>query len=258
MRASFAAGADIVEFDIHPTTDRAFAVFHDWTVDCRTEGTGITRTHTLVELQRLDIGYGYTADGGKTFPVPGKGVGLMPSLDEVLTTFPTKRFLINIKEQRSARGRSARRSPAATAGGTTGVADGSWWRWMGSSSACTKRIPELRTASRVPLLACATRYIALCWSGRVPAQCHNALVLVPENAGWLFWGWPNLFFERMHNAGSEVFVIGPYEPGDIGTSGIDTKENVEALPTSFSGGVWTNRIDHVAHLFGREGNPISP
>lgn len=29
MQASFAAGADVVEFDIHPTTDGQFAVFHD-------------------------------------------------------------------------------------------------------------------------------------------------------------------------------------------------------------------------------------
>ena len=31
MRAGFAAGADIVELDVHPTTDGEFAVFHDWT-----------------------------------------------------------------------------------------------------------------------------------------------------------------------------------------------------------------------------------
>jgi glycerophosphoryl diester phosphodiesterase len=29
MQAAFDAGADIVEFDIHPTTDGQFAVFHD-------------------------------------------------------------------------------------------------------------------------------------------------------------------------------------------------------------------------------------
>ena len=34
MRASFEAGADVVELDVHPTTDGAFAVFHDWTLDC--------------------------------------------------------------------------------------------------------------------------------------------------------------------------------------------------------------------------------
>src|SRR5688572_21555994 len=30
MRAAFAAGADIVELDIHATTDGQLAVFHDW------------------------------------------------------------------------------------------------------------------------------------------------------------------------------------------------------------------------------------
>jgi glycerophosphoryl diester phosphodiesterase len=71
MDASFRAGADIVEFDIHPTTDGKLAVFHDWTVDCRTDGKGVTREHSLAELKRLDIGHGHTADGGKTFPFRG-------------------------------------------------------------------------------------------------------------------------------------------------------------------------------------------
>ena len=76
MEAAFAAGADVVEFDVHPTTDGQFAVFHDWTLDCRTEGNGKTRDHAMADLKRLDVGYGYTADGGKTFPLRGKGVGL--------------------------------------------------------------------------------------------------------------------------------------------------------------------------------------
>ncbi len=44
------------------------------------------------ELQALDIGYGYTADGGKTFPFRGKGINLMPTLDEVLNHFPDRSF----------------------------------------------------------------------------------------------------------------------------------------------------------------------
>jgi glycerophosphoryl diester phosphodiesterase len=62
----------------------------------------------------------------------------------------------------------------------------------------------------------------------------------------------------MRDAGSEVFVIGPYGPGEIGTSGIDTKEDVEALPATFTGGIWTNRIERVAPLFDREGEPVAP
>ena len=48
-------------------------------------------------MQTLDIGYGYTHDGGKTYPFRGLGVGAMPSLTEVLNTFPVERILINIK-----------------------------------------------------------------------------------------------------------------------------------------------------------------
>ena len=47
MRAGFAAGADVVEFDVHPTTDGEFAVFHDWTLDCRTDGHGVTRENSM-------------------------------------------------------------------------------------------------------------------------------------------------------------------------------------------------------------------
>ncbi len=68
MRASFAAGADEVELDVHPTTDGEFAVFHDWTLECRTNGKGVTRQQSMAYLRTLDLGYGYTADGGKTYP----------------------------------------------------------------------------------------------------------------------------------------------------------------------------------------------
>lgn len=97
MQAAFEVGADIVEIDIQPTRDGNFAVFHDWTLECRTNGTGATREHTLLELKALDIGYGYTADNGKSYPFRDKGVGLMPSLDEVLSYFPEGTFLIHIK-----------------------------------------------------------------------------------------------------------------------------------------------------------------
>src|SRR6187455_3130667 len=99
MQASFEAGADIVELDIHPTTDGEFAVFHDWTLDCRTDGHGVTREHSMAYLKKLDIGHGYTADGGKTFPFRGKAIGLMPTLGEVLEALPQQRLLINVKSR---------------------------------------------------------------------------------------------------------------------------------------------------------------
>src|SRR5690349_8764956 len=55
VEAAFEDGADMVELDVHITKDNQFAVFHDWTVDCRTNGKGVTRDYTMAELKKLDI-----------------------------------------------------------------------------------------------------------------------------------------------------------------------------------------------------------
>lgn len=243
MRAGFEAGADIVEIDVHPTTDGQFAVFHDWTVDCRTEGKGVTREHSMADLKALDIGYGYTADGGRTFPFRGKGVGLMPTLDEVLATFPDRRFLVNVKSRDLSEGEKLaatinalspqQRSLIMVYGGDEPVAE-------------LKRLaPDVRTASRGSLKACLLRYIALGWSGVVPEPCRNAMVLVPINVAPWLWGWPDRFLNRMQAAGSEVYVLGPYRGGEFST-GIDNWETLMLLPKTYSGGIWTNEIETIA------------
>jgi glycerophosphoryl diester phosphodiesterase len=109
MEAAFAAGADAVELDVHLTPDKQFAVMHDWTVDCRTDGTGVTEELEMAYLIALDVGYGYTADGGGTFPLRGKGVGLMPTLTEVLERLPDRKFLINFKSTRPEEGEALAR-----------------------------------------------------------------------------------------------------------------------------------------------------
>lgn len=245
MQASFDAGADIVEFDVHPTTDGEFAVFHDWTLDCRTDGHGVTREQTMANLKRLDIGYGYTADSGRTFPFRGKGVGMMPALSEVLTAFPGKRLLINVKSRDPSEGEklasvlnllpSDRRRQIIVYGGDEPI------------ETLHKHAPEIQTTSRAAIKACFLRYMLYGWTGIVPAACHNALILVPVNfAPWL-WGWPDRFVNRMSAADSAVFVLGPYDGGGFST-GIDTPELFGRLPANYSGGIWTNEIEDIARL----------
>jgi len=245
MQAAFAAGADIVELDVHPTTDGAFAVFHDWTVDCRTEGKGVTRRHTLAQLKALDIGYGYTADGGATYPFRGTGIGLMPSLDEVLRAFPKRRFLINVKSNDASEGEQlaqyfARLTPEAR--GLLMVYGGS-----APIDAVRARLPDVPAMSRSSLKACALHYLALGWSGYVPAACRQSLVLLPMNVAPYAWGWPHRLVERMRLAGTTVFVAGAYD-GDAGASGVDSGEEFRMIPAGYSGGIWTNRIDRIAPL----------
>src|SRR5690606_7477903 len=90
--------------DVHPTTDGKLAVMHDWTIDCRTEGTGETRSHDMAYLKTLDLGYGYTADVGQTFPLRGKGVGMMRELEEGVAAYPEVHFRVNYKSNEAREG----------------------------------------------------------------------------------------------------------------------------------------------------------
>ncbi|RTE91426.1 glycerophosphodiester phosphodiesterase family protein [Bradyrhizobium sp. LVM 105] len=248
MRASFEAGADMVELDVHPTTDGQFAVFHDWTLDCRTDGQGVTREQSMAKLKMLDIGYGYTADGGKTFPFRGKGIGMMPTLSEVFASFPEKGLLINVKSREAREGErlavvlnalpAERRRTIMVYGGDEPI------------EMIRRRTPDVRTISRAAIRSCLIRYIGYGWTGLVPPACRNAMVLVPVNVGPWLWGWPNRFLNRMTDVNSAVFVLGPYSGGEFST-GIDTPELFARLPQGYSGGVWTNEIETVAKLAGK-------
>jgi glycerophosphoryl diester phosphodiesterase len=55
------------------------------------------RDLTLKELKKLDAGYTFSTDGGKTHPHRGKGI-YIPTLKEVLKRFKTARLNIDIKE----------------------------------------------------------------------------------------------------------------------------------------------------------------
>ncbi len=248
MRASFEAGADIVEIDVHPTTDGQFAVFHDWTVDCRTEGRGATREHTMAELKALDIGYGYTADGGKTFPFRGRAVGLMPTLSEVLQAFPRQRFLINVKSRDAEEGAAL----AAVLNGLPPARRADFMVYGGEEPVGRLRelAPGVRTLTRADQKSCLLRYAVAGWTGHVPQVCRGRVLTVPVNVAPWLWGWPGRFLDRMEAAGSSVFLLGPYA-GDGHSTGIDTPEDIRRVPAGYAGGIWTNEIEAVARAFKR-------
>ena len=240
ITAAFEYGADFVEFDVHRTTDDRFAVFHDWTVDCRTEGSGVTREHTLEALQKLDIGYGYTADDGESWPFRGKGVGMMPSLEQVLTTFPDRGFFIDLKSNDRAEGelladRLAELSPdradrIVVFGGSLPV------------GVIRDRLPRIRTTARPVMKRCLKRYLALGWTGYVPAECKRSVLFVPANVAPWLWGWPDRLMKRMDRVGTRVMLIGDYERGGL-TRGFDDPARLEELQRGYAGGIWTDRID---------------
>ena len=240
MRAAFAYGADFVELDVHPTIDGRFAVFHDWTIDCRTEGQGVTREHSLADLQMLDIGYGYTADQGASYPFRGRGVGMMPSLRQVFEAFPDEGLIINIKGQDPEEGKLLiarlaefpleRQEQLVVYGGGQ------------ATDIIREQLPKVRTLSKSQLKSCLIQYAALGWTGYVPTDCRRSMLLIPANfAPWL-WGWPDRLLQRMEEAGTHVFLAGDYRGGGVST-GLNELEHLTTLPENYAGGIWTDRID---------------
>ncbi|WOI53408.1 glycerophosphodiester phosphodiesterase family protein [Parvularcula sp. LCG005] len=245
MQAAFDAGAAVVELDIHPTPDGHLAVFHDWTLDCRTDGTGVTRQTPMSVLKTLDIGYGYTADGGNTYPFRGKYVGAMPTLDEVFDAFPDRRFLINFKGRDPGEGQALavflqRRGNTEQVWGVYGSDE--------SIGGLAATFPDVMSLSKTSMMACAKDYIAKGWTGYVPQSCRGRIMFVPVSHARLMWGWPHRFMQRMDGVGTRVVLLGPMTKDDVGTSGIDSAALLDRVPHDFGGYVWSNRIEEIGPM----------
>ncbi len=239
MQAAIAAGANIIEIDIHPTTEGEFVVFHDWTLDCRTNGQGKTRDHSLAQLKALDIGYGYTADDGLTFPFRGRFVGAMPSLDEVLDAFPNQTLDVNIK--------SRSKKEARLLIDYLDRRGGQDWERVSFNghdapiSALLQAHPQLLTYGKQRTKTCFKGYMLTGWFDRMPHACRNIILPVPSNYRHFIWGWPHRFEGRLNRVGSRSMLMGPYH--GQGTNGIDTEEDIALVPKGYTGIVRTDKIE---------------
>ena len=89
-------GADVLETDVHMTRDGHVVVSHDPSL-LRSAGVAVDlRRSTLAEVRRWDVGWGHVdAKGGR--PYAG-GDFRVPTLEEVLATFPDARFNVDAKQ----------------------------------------------------------------------------------------------------------------------------------------------------------------
>lgn len=243
IEAAFNLGADLVEIDIIKTADDQFVVFHDHTVDCRTNGSGRTQDLSLAELKALDIGHGYTADGGTSFPFRGQFFGAMPSLREVLDRFPDGQFLINAKSNRGADALALLSYLSAAEAGAAdqlllfaGPRFQAAWQDAGG---------KLTVATRRGAKDCMIGYLKGGWFGQVPNSCREFGIAVPQGMGWLYPGWPHRMVRRAEAAEARVVLIGPNTKF---STGIDTIEQFEEIPTGFDGWVSTDRIEVIGPL----------
>ncbi|HLL14779.1 MAG TPA: glycerophosphodiester phosphodiesterase [Pyrinomonadaceae bacterium] len=193
-------GADVLEMDLHGTSDGALVVIHDATVDRTTNGAGRVNALTLAELKRLDAGYRWTNDGGRTFPFRGKGI-TVPTLREVLDEFPQTRLNIDIKQAQPSLVKSF--CGTLRAGRATGRAT------VASFSSETlaefrRECPEVGTsASMDEVFALASDVGA--GRGLAAGKARFRALQVPETMGGRGWLTAELVAEA-HRGGLEVHV----------------------------------------------------
>jgi glycerophosphoryl diester phosphodiesterase len=227
-------GAGAIEVDVRRTRDGQAVLFRDATLDCRTNGRGAVRDHDLAALKALDIGYGYTADGGRTFPLRGRGIGGMATVEEALREVPTTRLIFNLPG-----GDPAVADALVAAFGRAGMKIDGKYGFHGDP-AVVARVKALAPAAFTFAAGgpspCLGDYFRVGWTSFVPASCRNTNVILPLDGQFALWGWPNRFLARMAGAGTQVMMVSRQSEGAL--VGLETVEQIDDVPRDFRGYLW--------------------
>ena len=121
FKTALPKGVDVLELDVHLTSDGHVVALHDTTVDRTTNGTGTVEQMTLAQIKELDAAYWFVPDVGTSHSrapeeylfrgvasgerPPPEGFEpndfTIPTLDEVLTAFPDTLINIELKQSNS-------------------------------------------------------------------------------------------------------------------------------------------------------------
>jgi glycerophosphoryl diester phosphodiesterase len=232
MHHAVRLGARGLAVDLRLSRDGVPVAFRDAALDCRTDGSGPVEARSLAELKRLDIGHGYTADGGASFPLRGRGVGAMPTAEEIVRTFAAQRLLFHVRTEDPAAADALLAAFAAAR-----VEPGAQHMLL-APPAVAERMRALGSA--VTILdaqaseACFTDYRATGWTGIVPDSCRETLLAVPTTDRWMIWGWPYRFLARMASADARVLMLAERpRPGRL--IGLTRPEQLSEVPRDYRG-----------------------
>jgi glycerophosphoryl diester phosphodiesterase len=239
-------GAQGVEVDVRRTRDGQAVLFQDETLECRTNGSGPLAEKTLAELKALDIGFGYTPDG-RNFPLRGRGIGGMPTVEELLREIPIAHIVFNM---RGANPADADALVAAFA--RAHVEIDSKYAFHGAPAVIARLkalAPGAWTFDVGALGACLDSYGAFGWTGFVPGACEDTTVGVPTGTGWTVWGWPYRFFARLRGANSRVLMYRGVGNGRI--LGLNRIEQYDEVPQHYRGHLFIEDFHNVGRALQR-------
>jgi glycerophosphoryl diester phosphodiesterase len=234
---AFELGATIVEVDVNRTREGELVLFHDAGLECRTNGAGRTSDHPLEYLRSLDVGYGYTPDNGKTFPLRGQGVGRMPLLREVLEKYPDKRFIIDHKDE----------SPetAERLGSLLGSLPREqqeklyYWGPGETLKIIQKQVPGFYRLIPEPIKMRRWMYRNILTLGLAgfPEEVNRKMLVLPIKYIKIIPGWPGRLLKKVKKAGGRLLVYVDTE---------DEARKIKGLPID---GIVTDHLDRIFYLF---------
>ena len=204
---AFELGATVVEIDIRPSKDNVLMINHEENLECKTDGHGKINDYTAEELKKLDVGYGFTFDNGKTYPFRGKGVGQMPTLQEVMEEFPDKKFLIDHKDRSEETAdllikflkeldEEQRKNIY-------------YWGSKEIGDYIEREVPEVTRflANRSEMKSCIVRYIASFGILGFGNECNGLAVGMTEQYSKYMWGWPYNFIRKARQNNSDIYLM---------------------------------------------------
>jgi glycerophosphoryl diester phosphodiesterase len=246
MQMAFEYGADIVEFDIRVTKDKQLAVFHDYLLEYRTEKAGQVSDYSMQELKKLDVGYGYTFDNGKTFPFRGKGKGFMPSIDDVFKTLPGKKFLIHIKDEGPEIGVLLLKKLAEL--NEDEIKHISIYGNDEAVKMIKVKYPEMLALSKKLVMKALIEYEFVGWMGIIPESMKYMEIHLPLKYARFLWGWPSIFLDRVKKANSRFVLV---TSRGQWSGGFDNDNDLKEIPDGYDGCIWTERIDIIGKKYKR-------
>jgi glycerophosphoryl diester phosphodiesterase len=235
--AAFEMGATIVEIDIRRSSDNHLVIFHDWMLECRTNGEGEVSDRPLAYLQQLDIGYGYTPDNGQTYPFRGQGIGKMPTLVEILEGFPDKKFLIDHKD-----GSMETAHLLVQTIKTLPIPQQSqlyYWGPPEIANYVQQEVPAVipLLANRPQAKACLLPYLFTAGFSGFPEACRGLGIAMPVQYTKFLAGWPYRFLQKLAKTDTKFYLI------------MDTAEEAQALLDMPVDGIVTDYIEVVGKYY---------
>lgn len=232
-------GARGFALDVRASADGHAVIFRDAELECRTDGTGAVNQRPLAYLERLDVGHGYSADGGRTFELRGRGIGAMPTAAEAIRAFPQAPMLFVLHDPAAA-------DALVAAFVEAGVEIGERHGFAGSPEALERL--RARTSAgwvldRQASEACLAAYRRTGWLGLVPESCRGAALLLPRRGGWTLWGWPYRFLDRMADSGARFLIAG--DGPDDALVGLERPEQLGEVPRHYRGMLLIEDMDGV-------------